>query len=176
MRKGLSAISFRHANSIQSDRQDCEVQSQGKSGKRKSKRQKEVKIIDYYIQLQHVALQNTGETMTSNGALRIIKLVHTIVWAFFAGCIIAIPIMSLRRRCDLAMVFIGIVLIEVLILVVNRWRCPLTGVAARYTNERKDNFDIYLPLWIARNNKLIFGLLFLGGSLFTLVRCAGWFE
>lgn len=114
--------------------------------------------------------------MRSDVSLRIIKLVHTIVWAFFAGCIIAIPIMSLRRRCDLAVVFIGIVLIEVLILVVNRWRCPLTGVAARYTNERKDNFDIYLPLWIARNNKLIFGLLFLGGSLFTLVRCAGWFE
>ncbi len=114
--------------------------------------------------------------MTSDVSLRIIKLVHTIVWAFFVGCIIAIPIMSFRRRCDLAMVFIGIVLIEVLILVVNRWRCPLTGVAARYTNERKDNFDIYLPLWIARNNKLIFGLLFLGGSLFTLARCAGWFE
>ncbi|MEP7343225.1 MAG: hypothetical protein ABI977_36200 [Acidobacteriota bacterium] len=112
--------------------------------------------------------------MTPDASLRVIKLLHTIVWAFFAGCIIAIPILSFMRRCNQAIALIGVVLIEVLILVVNRMRCPLTGVAARYTNERSDNFDIYLPVWIARNNKLIFGLLFLGGVLFTFARCAGW--
>ena len=112
--------------------------------------------------------------MTPTALLRVIKLLHTIVWAFFTGCIIAIPILSFRRRCDQAVVLIGIVLIEVLILVANRWRCPLTGVAARYTDERSDNFDIYLPVWLARYNKLIFGLLFLGGAIFTLARCAGW--
>jgi hypothetical protein len=47
-------------------------------------------------------------------------------------------------------------------------RCPLTGVAARYTDDRRDNFDIYLPLWLARYNKLIFGSLFAAGLLFTL--------
>ena len=112
--------------------------------------------------------------MTPDASLRVIKLLHTIVWAFFAGCIIAIPILCFMRRCDQAIVLIGVVLIEVLILVVNRMRCPLTGVAARYTNERSDNFDIYLPVWLARYNKLIFGLLFLGGAIFTLARCAGW--
>ncbi|MEP7339914.1 MAG: hypothetical protein ABI977_19400 [Acidobacteriota bacterium] len=112
--------------------------------------------------------------MTPEASLRIIKLLHTIVWAFFAGCIIAIPILSFRRRCGQAIVLVGVVLIEVLILVANRMRCPLTGAAARYTNERSDNFDIYLPVWIARHNKLIFGLLFMGGALFTLARCACW--
>jgi hypothetical protein len=29
-------------------------------------------------------------------------------------------------------------------------RCPLTGIAARYTDDRRDNFDIYLPPWLAR--------------------------
>ena len=64
--------------------------------------------------------------------------------------------------------FIGIVFIEVLVLIANKWRCPLTGVAARYTDDRRDNFDIYLPEWLARHNKLIFGVLYVVGVLVTL--------
>ena len=63
---------------------------------------------------------------------------------------------------------------EVFILAVNRWRCPLTAVAARYTADRRPNFDIYLPEWLARHNKGIFGTLFVLGLLFTLARWNGW--
>lgn len=114
--------------------------------------------------------------MTFAASLRAIKLLHTAVWAFFAGCIIAIPILALMRRYTDALVLIGVVMIEVIILVINGLRCPLTGVAARYTSDRSDNFDIYLPLWVARHNKVIFGLLFLGGALFTLARWAAWID
>jgi len=48
------------------------------------------------------------------------------------------------------------------------------GVAERYTDDRRDNFDIYLPLWLARYNKEIFGVLFLAGVLYTLARWRGW--
>jgi hypothetical protein len=34
-----------------------------------------------------------------------------------------------------------------------------------YTAERADNFDIYMPLWLARQNKTIFGALFIGGEV-----------
>jgi hypothetical protein len=112
--------------------------------------------------------------MTPEASLRFIKLLHTIVWAFFVGCIIAIPILSFMRLYSYAVVLIGVVLAEVLVLVANRWKCPLTGVAAKYTDDRDDNFDIYLPVWVARHNKLIFGFLFLSGTLFTLARWAGW--
>ena len=69
-----------------------------------------------------------------------------------------------------ATLLIGLVLVECAVLVANRMRCPLTGLAAWYTDDRRDNFDIYLPLWLAKYNKLIFGLLFAAGLLFTLVR------
>jgi hypothetical protein len=46
----------------------------------------------------------------------------------------------------------------------------LTDLAGRYTEERRDNFDIYLPLWLARRNKAIFGMLFIVGELFVLGR------
>lgn len=112
--------------------------------------------------------------MTPEASLRTIKVFHTVVWAFFAGCIVAIPILSLRKLYNEALILVGVVLIEVLILFLNRMRCPLTAVAAKYTSERRDNFDIYLPLWLARHNKTIFGLLFLGGALFALIGWAGW--
>jgi hypothetical protein len=114
------------------------------------------------------------ECMTLDASLHAIKAFHTVVWAFFAGCIIAIPILGYMQRYSQAVVLVGVVLIEILILVANRLRCPLTAVAARYTEDRSENFDIYLPVWVARYNKLIFGLLFVGGTLFALARWVGW--
>jgi hypothetical protein len=102
-------------------------------------------------------------------ALRAVKVVHTLAWTLFAGCIVALPVVAWRRQFLVAMALIALVSVEVLILLANRFRCPLTAVAARYTDDRRDNFDIYLPLWIARYNKHIFGTLFVAGVLFTVV-------
>ena len=106
--------------------------------------------------------------------LRRVKIVHTAVWAFFASCIVAIPYLTSRGQTRAAWWLIGVVTIEVAILAANRFRCPLTDVAARYTTDRQANFDIYLPLSIARYNKHIFGPAFLLGVLYTLLRGLGW--
>jgi hypothetical protein len=106
-------------------------------------------------------------------ALLMVKVVHTIVWALFAGCIVVIPIFTWRGDLKHATVLIGIVSVEVLVLVANRMRCPLTDIAARYTADRRDNFDIYLPMWIARRNKAIFGALYAAGLVYTLLRWQG---
>jgi hypothetical protein len=99
-----------------------------------------------------------------------IKLLHTAVWAFFVACIAAIPLAAAMDRFDWSAAAIGLVLVECAILAANRGRCPLTDVAGRYTRQRADNFDIYLPLWLARHNKAIFGALFVGGVLFAWIR------
>jgi len=83
--------------------------------------------------------------------LALVKSVHTIVWAFFA---------------------IAIVLIEVAALACNGWRCPLSPIAARYTDDRRDNFDIYLPGWLAGRTMPIFGTLYVAGILLTLLMWA----
>ena len=100
--------------------------------------------------------------------LRAIKSIHTLVWAVFAGSIIAIPVLASIGSLSLAWGLIAFVLIEVLVLAVNGMRCPLTGVAARYTAERQDNFDIYPPLWLARHNKQVFGGLYVVGIVYTV--------
>ena len=107
-------------------------------------------------------------------ALRVVKVVHTLAWALFAGCILALPLVAWRGAFDVALVLIGLVMLEIVVLAFNRWRCPLTAVAARYTDDRRDNFDIYLPLWLARWNKELFGTLFVLGLLVTWARWRGW--
>lgn len=108
--------------------------------------------------------------ITPRIALRAIRWIHTIVWAFFASAVLAIPVAAWQRRFTLLLWLIGIVFIEVGVLVVNQFRCPLTGVAARYTSERQPNFDIYLPTWLAQYNKEIFGSIFVAGLVLGLVR------
>src|SRR5215472_17019158 len=93
--------------------------------------------------------------------LVLIKLLHTLVWAVLAASIVALPFVALRRRFDIALLITIIIVIEGGILLMNQWRCPLTDLAAPYTENRQDSFDIYLTPWLARNNKTIFTTLFL---------------
>jgi hypothetical protein len=111
--------------------------------------------------------------MKKSTALVAIKIVHTVVWAFFVACILAIPIAANSGRFRTAFLLIAAVLFEVVVLLINRWSCPLTEVAARYTDNRQANFDIYLPLWLAKYNKLVFGALFACGVAYTAY---GWWK
>lgn len=97
-----------------------------------------------------------------------VKVVHTLAWAFFAACIVAIPIASWTGQHRLAGICAILVLVEVVVLAVNQWTCPLTAVAARYTEDRESNFDIYLPIWLARYNKHIFGPLYVVALVYAL--------
>jgi hypothetical protein len=99
-----------------------------------------------------------------------IKLLHTGVWLFLVVCIVTIPIAGALRRFSLAAVLAGFVLMECLVLGLNRFRCPIGDWARLFTDESADNYDIYLPVWLARHNKTIFGSLFVMGGLFTLTR------
>jgi hypothetical protein len=101
--------------------------------------------------------------------LCLIKSIHTLVWAIFAGAILFIPIASLLQHFDWVLALSAIVMVEVTILALNGLRCPLTALAARYTEDRRKNFDIYLPLWLATHNKQVFGAFFVFGLIFSVI-------
>lgn len=105
-------------------------------------------------------------------ALLAVRIVHTVVWVFFVACILGIPALTWRGRFVGASWLVGVVLVEVLVLLVNRWSCPLTPVAARFTEDRRANFDIFLPEWLARHNKSIFGGLYVLGLAYLIVAWA----
>ena len=48
----------------------------------------------------------------------------------------------------------------------------MTDLAAKYTADRSPNFDIYMPNWLARHNKAIFGALFLVNEVIFLAGMA----
>jgi hypothetical protein len=104
--------------------------------------------------------------------LQAVKILHTLIWAFFAGCIVAVPISSLYGAHRIAIALVAIVFVEVLVLLFNGWRCPLTGIAARYTDDRQENFDIYLPRLLAKYNKHVFGTLYVVGTVYALLAWA----
>jgi hypothetical protein len=105
--------------------------------------------------------------------LQAVKLLHTVVWVVFAGCVVAIPWLTWQRKFGAAAVLATIVLGEVVVLWYHRGSCPLTAVAARYTNDRRANFDIYLPEWLARHNQRIFGSLYVIGVAYLVAMSLG---
>lgn len=108
--------------------------------------------------------------MKAETALNFVKFVHTLAWAFFVACIVLLPVAAHQGNFQLVAWLVGIIALEIVILMLNGWACPLTAVAARYTEDRKPNFDIFLPLLIAKYNKLIFGTLFVVGLVYAALR------
>ena len=111
--------------------------------------------------------------MTNAVKLALIKIVHTAIWAFFVTVIIYIVYSGISNKINvLTWIAIGLVIAEGLVLVMFKMFCPLTLVARRYSDSNKDNFDIYLPSWLARYNKIIFTTIYLAGVALVLFRMA----
>lgn len=56
---------------------------------------------------------------------------------------------------------VGIILLEGVVLLTFRRMCPITLIARKYSDSTKANFDIFLPNWLAKNNKLIYTIFFI---------------
>lgn len=92
--------------------------------------------------------------------LLFVKLIHTLVWLFFNVVIFYMLYAVVINKLDIWLwVGFGLVLLEGLTLIIFRWTCPLTVVARKYSDSTRDNFDIYLPNWLARHTKLIYTTL-----------------
>lgn len=65
---------------------------------------------------------------------------------------------------------IGLILFETIVLLLNGWACPLTNISKKIEPNWKDGDDIFLPKWLAIQNKKIFGTLFIIGLLLIIFR------
>jgi hypothetical protein len=97
--------------------------------------------------------------MQTETKLTWIKIIHTIIWTFFNVIFFYMAYAVIVNKID-KYVWIGIALflLEVIVLITFKNKCPLTIIARRYSNSTKDNFDIYLPNWLAKNNKIIYSV------------------
>ena len=103
-----------------------------------------------------------------------IKLVHTIIWLFFVSIIFYVVWSGVNNEITtFTWIAIGLVLAEGLVLLIFKMFCPITLLARKYSDSKMDNFDIFLPNWVARHNKLIFTSIFLIGVILVLLRVFG---
>ena len=93
--------------------------------------------------------------------LTLIKILHSAIWLFMNVVIFYLLYAVISNKIDnWIWICIGIVVLESMVLLFFKGVCPLTIMARKYSDSAKDNFDIYLPEWLARYNKLIYSILF----------------
>ena len=103
--------------------------------------------------------------------LFLIRLVHTLIWIILAGTTFYILYSGLFDRITIyTWLAIAVITGEGLVLLIFKWSCPLTVIARKFSDSQKDNFDIFLPAWLARHNKTIFTSIFIAGLVFVLIR------
>jgi hypothetical protein len=89
--------------------------------------------------------------------LVLIKIIHTLIWIFFNVVIFYMLYAAIANKLDFWLwLGYGFIFLEGLTLLTFKSHCPLNLLARKYSNSTKDNFDIYLPNWLAKYTKLIY--------------------
>lgn len=95
---------------------------------------------------------------------------HTFIWCLFVSVIMYVLWSGLTGNVSAySWIAVALVVGEGLVLLMFKGRCPLTILARKYSDSEKDNFDIYLPNWLAKYNKVIFGILFAVGVVLIII-------
>jgi hypothetical protein len=109
--------------------------------------------------------------MTNAFNLIAVKLIHTLVWLFMVSVIFYILYCGLVNDITVyTWIASGLIVVEGLVLLIFGGRCPLTIIARNYSASNRDNFDIFLPNWLARYNKLLFTTLYVIGMIIVAYR------
>jgi len=112
--------------------------------------------------------------MNPSNKLTAVKIVHTLIWLFFVAAIFYILYSGISNKIIITTwIAIGLIIAEGVVLVLFKMFCPLTLIARKYSDSEKDNFDIFLPNWLARHNKIIFTTIYLVGVIIVLIRVIG---
>jgi hypothetical protein len=109
--------------------------------------------------------------MTPQTKLVWIKLLHTAIWLFFNLVIFYLLYAVVTSKIDKwVWICIALIAVEGMTLLVFKNVCPVTIAARKYSDSTKDNFDIYLPNWLAKHNKLIYSLIVLAALIILAFR------
>lgn len=86
-----------------------------------------------------------------------IKTLHTGIWLFFNVVIFYLLYAVISNKIDKwVWICLGLIAMEGLILLIFKAICPITLIARKYSDSEAHNFDIFLPEWLAKNNKTIY--------------------
>ena len=109
--------------------------------------------------------------MRPEAKLIVVKSIHTFIWLFFNVVIFYMLYAVIQDKIDIWLwIGYGLIFLEGITLLAFKFFCPLTLVARKYSDSTKDNFDIYLPNWLARYTKLIYTSIMVIILIITIYR------
>lgn len=98
-----------------------------------------------------------------------IKLIHSLLFILIVVCTVYVFITAaLDQISALTWWAFGVALAELLILMFNNWRCPLTELAEERGAEVGSVADLFLPKWLSDHLFTIFGIVFTVVSLLLI--------
>jgi hypothetical protein len=107
--------------------------------------------------------------MNASSKLIFVKSIHSLIWVFFNVVIFYMLYAVIADKIDKwVWICIGLIALEGLVLLVFKSICPVTLIARKYSDSTSANFDIYLPNWLAKYNKLIYTII-VGIALLILI-------
>lgn len=109
--------------------------------------------------------------ITNSIKLILIKGLHTLIWIFYNIVIFYLLYAVIINRIDKwVWICLGLIALEGIILFVFKNLCPVTLIARNYSQSKKDNFDIYIPNWLAKYNKKIYSAIVLIAIVILIFR------
>jgi len=91
---------------------------------------------------------NMAGIRSARQKLFLIKAIHTALFIFFSACLAYVYYSGITRTYDwILFLAIGSILIEGLVLILNKWQCPLTNLAREYGDEHGRVTDMFFPAW-----------------------------
>jgi hypothetical protein len=98
--------------------------------------------------------------MTIKTKLIIIRSLHSLIWIFYNVVIFYLAYAVAIDQIDKwVWICLGLILVECIVLLVFKRICPITLIARKFSDSTKDNFDIFLPNWLAKYNQLIYSII-----------------
>jgi len=103
--------------------------------------------------------------------LTVVKVIHTLVWIFFNVVIFYFVYSAIADQIGLwTWICLSLIAGEGIVLLLSGNVCPITTVARNYSNSKQENFDIYLPIWLAKYNKEIYSIIVWVGVVILILR------
>ena len=102
---------------------------------------------------------------------RVVKALHIAFFVVFNGFLLIFLYEVIADRITLfTAIALAMFFVETIILVANRWKCPLTVYAEKLGLPSGRVTDIFLPRWIADRAFQFYGVLFAAGISLLLLR------
>jgi hypothetical protein len=103
--------------------------------------------------------------------LTMVRILHTLVWIAFNVIIFYFLYSAISDKIGRwTWICLSLIMGEGIVLLVSGNVCPITTVARNYSDSTKENFDIYLPNWLAKYNKEIYSVIVGVGVVILIFR------